>query len=221
VLLQQYENIEYIVIDGGSTDGTVDLIQQYEPLFSEKNYSFKYTSEQDKGIYDAMNKGIKLCSGDLVGIINSDDWYEPKALLTVADTYLSNAESDVFHGVLRNVDTDDVTTSVLGYSASMLKSHMIQHPTCFIKRSIYDTFGLFDTTLRSAADYEFMLRLWTNGCKFKFIESILANFRAGGISVNISSLREDYKIKYKYRLMSYPKFAFFSFYLKLKGEWFQ
>jgi len=218
VLDQNYNNIEYIIIDGGSKDGTMDIIHQYEKKFSTKGYSYKYISEPDNGIYDAMNKGISLSNGDLIGILNSDDWYEIDTLSTVVSQYQLNPNYDVFHGLLRNVDKDNVTTSIVGYSAQILKQHMIQHPTCFIKKEVYDSYGLFDTSFTSAADYELVLRIWTNGCKFLFIESILANFREGGISSNMNSFKEDYKVKLKYKLISYPKYALTTFYLSLKRK---
>lgn len=220
VLNQGYSNIEYVIVDGGSSDGTLDLIKNYESRFLAKNFSYSYISEKDNGIYDAMNKGIKKSQGRLIGILNSDDYYELNTISKVAQEFKENPSYDVFHGILRNIDVHGDTTSIVGYTSRTLKQHMIQHPTCFVTKALYDKEGLFDTNLKSAADYELMLRFYSNGAKFLFIEDILANFTEGGVSSNLNSLEEDYLVKHRYNIISYSKYAFLSFYLKMKSRLF-
>jgi len=218
VLNQSYSHIEYLIIDGGSADGTLDIIKNYETQFQRKNIFFNYISEKDKGIYDAMNKGIGKSKGMLIGILNSDDWYEEDAVSKVVLKYEGNPEYDIFHGILRNTDQEGTTTSIIGYTSGSLKQHMIQHPTCFVSKALYEKEGVYDTSLKSAADYELMLRFQSKGAKFLFIEEILANFTQGGVSSNIKSLQEDYLVKHRYNIIPYSKYAFLSFYLKIKSK---
>src|SRR5690606_12044873 len=156
-LNQTYDNLEYIIVDGASSDKTLDIIKKYEGSFKEKNIFYKYISEPDKGIYDAMNKGIRMCSGELIGIINSDDWYEANAVENIVVTYLDNKDVDIFHGLLRYISYDGQLDSISGHHSRLLHRTMIEHPTCFVKSECYLRIGLFDSNYRSAADYEWML----------------------------------------------------------------
>ena len=155
ILLQDYKNIEYIIIDAGSSDGTVEIIKS----FGDKITYF--ISESDHGIYDGMNKGIKAAAGDLIGILNSDDFYPNNFIL-------SN---------VRYWQAGD-------YSAFKIKNGwMLPHPTFFVKKSIYDRFGLYNTELKRAADYEMILKLlYKQNISVKYIPMILVNMRMGGAS---------------------------------------
>jgi glycosyltransferase involved in cell wall biosynthesis len=195
VLNQPYENLEYIIIDGGSTDGTLDIIKKYDDRIDF------WISEADKGIYDAMNKGISYAKGELIGIINSDDWYEPDIISYIAEIYKKSDQNTVIHGMLRNYK-DDKFYSIKGNSIRVLKYDMIQHPTCFVSKSIYQQFGMYDLKYKYSADYDLVLRYVNSGIQFKFIEQVIANFRIGGISFKFKAQSEKYRILKKHRIIS-------------------
>lgn len=192
VLKQGYQNIEYIIIDGGSTDGTIDIIRKYEDKLSY------WVSEPDFGIYDAMNKGIKKATGDLIGIINSDDWYEPDAIENVVNEY---ENMTVIYGLVKYILNGEAIKIYAPYP-HLIFQEMIPHPTCFIPREIYELYGVFDISYKSCADYQFILRLFFSEVKFKLVEKPVANFRLGGFSWNINSLCESYDMRYKMGVIS-------------------
>ena len=157
MLGQTYSNYEYLIIDGKSTDHTLEILQKYEPLFGGK---MKIYSEPDKGIYDAMNKGIQKASGELIGIVNSDDYYETDALEIMAIEFekIVNPYA-VLYGFQRNFEGEKEIKTFL-YHHDYLKQQMITHPTCFVTPKVYQDMGLFDLDYKSSADYEFMLRIY-------------------------------------------------------------
>ncbi len=190
VLGQTYKNIEYILVDGGSTDRTVEIIEEYLPIFGSR---LQCTSEKDQGIYDAMNKGLSLASGDMVGIINSDDWYEPDAVEKAVDCFRESNAGVVF-GEIWLIDPN-------GKKQSCTKNSMLPpHPSMFVKREIYQEYGVFDTNYKIAADYELTLRLRAQGVSFAHIDGILANFRTEGVSnlKKADCIEETYQINLKY-----------------------
>lgn len=184
VLNQTYSNIEYILVDGNSTDSTVGIIKEYQPQFQAKGISYRYISEPDDGIYDAMNKGISLASGELVGIINSDDWYELNACELIAKAYQNNSNFSVFAGTLRYIaELDGVYYSRLIPSEykDMNIDMYLQHPTVFIKATLYIT-NKFDTSYKIIADWALLRNLYNTGAKTLILDDIIANFRDGGVS---------------------------------------
>ena len=195
VINQSYENLEYIIIDGGSTDGTLDIIKKYEDRIDF------WVSEADKGIYDAMNKGITYANGDLIGIINADDWYETDIITYIADCYKNTDRATVIYGLLRNFK-DEQFYSVKGNSIRALKYDMIQHPTCFIPKSVYMQYGMYDLRYIYSADYDLVLHYVNSGIQFKFIDQVIANFRIGGISFKFKAQSEKYRILKKHRIIS-------------------
>lgn len=203
MLHQSCQNFEYIIVDGGSTDNTVNIIKEYLPRFDGK---MQYTSEPDKGIYDAMNKGIARCSGDLIGIVNSDDWYEPDTLENVIRGYQGN-KYEVIYGLQRSIK-EGKEASIVFYHHQFLPQKMITHPTCFVTRETYNFYGVFnDKEYRSSADYELMLRFYyTNNVVFTPIYKILSNFTLGGISSNHVGQIETAKLKRQLGLMSRKKY---------------
>lgn len=178
VLQQSYTNIEYIIVDGKSTDSTLSIIQEYMPLFRGR---LKYVSEADKGIYNAMNKGIRLSTGQVIGIINSDDYYEKDAVEKIVQRYVAG-KYQVIYGQLC-VLTQYGGRYICKDSHKQLLKRMIPHPTCFVTRNVYRDFGLYLESLKLAADYELMLRLNKSGrIEFVSLNDTLANFRLGGAS---------------------------------------
>ena len=188
VLNQTYSNIEYIVIDGGSSDATLDIINKYTDKIDY------WVSEPDSGIYDAMNKGISLATGQLIGIINSDDWYELDAVEEIVRAYKDG--STIIYGFMRHIVEEKPIEVYAAYPVS-IPCKMIPHSTCFVPKFIYDQYGTFDLSYRSCADYHFILRLYKEGISFSILEKILANFRFGGFSFKSRSLIESFNMRYK------------------------
>ena len=195
VLKQSYDNIEYIIIDGGSIDGTVEIIKRYADRVSY------WVSEADGGIYDAMNKGIANATGEIVGLINADDWYEVDAVEKVVQIFESR-EADVVHGgmfILKEDGEGFVKTAVSDLS-NLSKGMLLNHPTVFAKRSLYEKYGGFDTSYRIVADWEMMMRWKLRGVKFSVLDETLANFRMGGVSSEHlkKSFEEKHDVRKRY-----------------------
>ena len=183
VLNQKYSNIEYIIIDGGSKDNSVDIIKKYE-----KQISY-WVSEKDNGLYDAMNKGILKANGTLIGMINSDDWYEENAVQLIVDAYNQDRSKQIFHG-----DRFDITESgekiVRKYHPSSSKliyyGMTYNHPSMFVHRDVY-RYCLYNTSMRSLSDYQFVLTQYLkNAESFCYIPVPYVNYRLTGISANLS-----------------------------------
>lgn len=179
---QDYDNIEHIVVDGGSKDNTVTTARQF-PHVS------KIISEKDEGIYDAMNKGISVATGDIIGILNSDDIYTNNEVIGKVMREFENDDIDAVYADLQYVkyeDTEKVTRTWHSGKFSKRKFYfgwMPPHPTFFVRKSVYEKLGNFNCTLRSAADYEFMLRvLLKNSYTTRYIPEVLVKMRTGGMS---------------------------------------
>jgi glycosyltransferase involved in cell wall biosynthesis len=209
VINQTYKNIEYIIIDGGSSDGSIDVIKKHASFISY------WVSEKDKGIYDAMNKALKLATGSIIGILNSDDWYELDSVERIVHQSSLCPDCDVIHGLLRFVNSANAPDLVVGHYSSFLNLGMIEHPTCFIKRSVYELIGGFNTKYKSAADYEWMLRARNVGVKFLFLGVLITNFRRGGMSDSDLGFSEELLIKKRFGLISASKYYCWKVYSKL------
>lgn len=188
VLNQSYKNIEYIIIDGGSTDSSIDIIRKYD---DEIAY---WISEPDKGISDAFNKGIKIASGTLIGIINADDWYETNAVASIVQRYRPGS---VLHGNLQYWNRDGTKGMLVIPNSILLPREMtINHPTVFIEKDGYDKIGLFDSRYKLAMDYHLLLRLHDSGFSFIDVDNTVANMRSGGASHNwLGSYKEVRRAK--------------------------
>lgn len=180
VLSQDYPDFEYIFVDGGSTDGTLEIIK----AFASQDSRIRWVSEPDNGISDAFNKGILLAKGDIVGIINSDDTYTSGVLAVVAKTFEVDSSIDVLHGDMLRFKGDVPLYRLKPAPVDNRIWHdmPLNHPTTFVRHQVYGEIGLFKTDLKVAMDYEMILRLYLAGCHFHYIERVLANMRYGGAS---------------------------------------
>jgi len=189
VLNQNYPNFEHIIIDGGSNDGTIDIIKKYKHL--------KWISEPDNGLYDAMNKGIKMSSGKYIGILNSDDWYEEDVFNKVLNIFESKSNVGVVHGDMLKWKNGKIYRKDKYKEHQMYYGMWVKHPTCFIRKEIYEHYGLFNTKYKLQADYELMLRFKKNGVIFHYIPHVITNFRMGGYSTENWSLKESIEVRTK------------------------
>jgi glycosyltransferase involved in cell wall biosynthesis len=189
VLSQSYSNVEYIIVDGASTDQTVDIIKKYEPRF---NGTMKWVSEPDKGLYDAMNKGIRMATGDVVGILNSDDFFTTNDILQqVADAFEANKEIDAVYGDVHFVNPDNLEKCVRYYSSKVFRRSLMKiglmpaHPSFYLKKERFEQFGYYKTDYKIAADFEFLLRVIYKGrILTKYMSIDMVAMRTGGASTS-------------------------------------
>lgn len=183
VFSQTYEEIEHIIIDGGSCDGTLEIISKYKDKIA------KVISETDNGMYYALNKGIKLASGDVIGILHSDDFYaHNKIIENVADVFKRKNVDSCF-GDLQYVSEKNPDKIIRYWKASPCSSKkfkygwMLPHPTFFVKKWVYEKFGCFNTDFKISADYELMLRLLVKyGISTYYMPEVIVKMRMGGLS---------------------------------------
>jgi glycosyltransferase involved in cell wall biosynthesis len=185
VLDQEYPNLEYIIIDGGSTDGTLDIIDKYRGCLSI------VVSEPDNGIYDAFNKGIRRATGDLIGILNADDFYAPWTLSAVSRVYAEHPAHDVYFGkvILINIKKKRWILCPLGEPQNLtyrMDEMSPSHPAIFVPKKTYDKYGVYDVRYRITGDWDYFLGLFLKGASFCPIDEALTAFRASGISSHIS-----------------------------------
>jgi glycosyltransferase involved in cell wall biosynthesis len=183
ILSQTYLNKELIIIDGGSTDGTLEKIGQYGKKINV------VISEPDNGIYDAMNKGLNLATGDIIAILNSDDLFSTSFVLENVVHKFKQTEADGIFGDLDYVHADDVSKVFRRWISgnykpgSFLQGWMPPHPTFFVKKAVYDKHGLFDTSFKTAGDYELMLRfVHVYNIELAYLPEVLVKMRTGGVS---------------------------------------
>lgn len=200
VIEQSFRDFEYLIIDGGSTDGTLEIINRY------RDHIRLVISEPDDGIFDAMNKGIQHASGEFIGLLNSDDWYEPDTLELVSNAYHKSGQKTVFHGLCKEIDHNR-EGKIHAYHHDVLPVHSIAHPTCFVPMLVYKEHGIYDTTFKIAGDYEFLLRIYMAGVRFERIERVLVNFRTDGVSNNLISGYEDLSIRYRHNQFGRVKYV--------------
>ncbi len=189
VLNQTYKNIEYIIIDGQSTDGTVEIIQSYGDKIN------MFISEPDCGIYDAMNKGIRLATGDVVGILNSDDWYIANDVIENMIKIFEHKKVECVFADLVYVRPENLKKVVRYYDSSYFSPNkfayglMPAHPTFFCKRELYEIYGYFRTDYKIAADFELLVRfLATHHVQYFYFQHPIVAMRLGGVSTSLKSL---------------------------------
>lgn len=188
VLSQSYGDWEHIVVDGGSKDGTLELIRELEPRYGGR---LRWISEPDHGIYDAMNKGITMASGDVVGILNSDDFYTSDTILETVAREFEDKDIDAVYGDIHFVNDDNLTKCVRYYSSKsfrpwkMRMGFMPAHPSFYCKREIYNNYGSFDLGFKIGSDFENLLRLiYVNKITTKYIPFDFVTMRTGGASTS-------------------------------------
>lgn len=183
VLQQDYKNYEHIIIDGASKDNTLEIIEKYREQYQSR---LTVVSEKDRGIYDAFNKGIDIASGDIIGIINSDDIIaNPRVLSQVVEAFHNNYSA--VYGDLEMLDEtlEKVIRKFYGKTGNIKWGWHPPHPTLYLKREVYEQYGKFDISFRIAADYDFMIRiLKDNKLECCYINSVLVKMRMGGVSTD-------------------------------------
>ena len=215
VLKQDYDNYEYLIIDGKSKDNTLDIVNKYKDKFEGK---LKVISEKDTGLYNAMNKGINLASGDIIGFINSDD--------VLANTH-------VFSDIVKNIKgVDGVYSNLLMLDNKLEKPYRYlkygnvkkklawhpPHPTLYLKKEVYAKYGSFDEKYRITADLDFMVRIINKDVKLKYIDKTFVFMRSGGVSTNgLKGYYNNFKESYKVLLKNKVKFPLTANILRIIG----
>jgi glycosyltransferase involved in cell wall biosynthesis len=182
VLNQSYDDIEYIIIDGDSFDHTVDIIKSYEDKFIKRGYDYKWISENDDGIASAWNKGLKIANGDIISLLNSDDWYEEHAVRKAVDCLNVN-KAEISYGICKKI-SDGQVYNTIDRKLKKWKIYLnlnFSHTTCFKTRKTYDCVGLFDDNYDIALDIDFLLRAYNKKVNFKKCNNITF-MKKGGIS---------------------------------------
>lgn len=187
VLAQGYPNLEYIVVDGNSTDHTPQLIERYRPEFGE---SLVYIREADHGLYDAMNKGFKRATGQVVGLLNADDFFtSPHILQAVAEAFSHHPEVDAVYGDVHYVHASNLRKGVRYYSSRLFRRPLMRlgfmpaHPSFYCRREVYERYGYFRTDYRVAADFELLLRLiYLHRIHTLYLPLDFVTMRTGGVS---------------------------------------
>ncbi|QBN19599.1 glycosyltransferase family 2 protein [Flavobacterium nackdongense] len=203
VLEQNYDDIEYIIVDGNSTDGTKEIIESYGNRISQ------FISEPDKGMYDAINKGLKLATGDVIGLMHSDDeFYDVNAVRKIVARFQYDSSLEGVYGdgvYVSNDSSERLIRNRIGgiFSLKKVKKGWLPlHPTVYLKKSVIDKYGVYNLDFKIASDTEFLLRyLYKYKIKMSYINSYIVKMRMGGMSTNLKQalevLYEDYKI-YKF-----------------------
>lgn len=223
VLAQTFTGFEYIIVDGVSKDSTLDIVNRYKTNFGDK---LRVLSEPDKGIYDAMNKGIRLATGNIIGIVNSDDWLAADALQIIYNEYVKYNSSNtiIYTGGINFHGKDGVVKQLMPdikrfeKKAKTYQMAGIRHPATFVPKHIYDEVGLFDSDMRILADTDFILRCYYEGYTILPINDVLSNMADGGISnqLNWKVARRSFNDKKK-SLSKFKMSSIYRFFLLLNS----
>lgn len=201
VLLQSYTNIEYIVIDGLSKDKTVDIIKEYEPQFKGR---MKWISEKDEGLYDAMNKGIKMATGDVIGILNSDDFFTSNEVLKCVSKVMEAESVDAIYGDIHFVKADNIDKCVRYYSSKIFRRKLMRlgfipaHPSFYCRKECFEKYGLYKTDYKICADFDLLLRfIYVHRINIKYLSMDMVTMRMGGVST--SGLKSRFLVTKEHR----------------------
>ncbi len=202
VIGQSYDNVEYIIIDGGSTDGTLDIIKKYE------NWIDYWASEKDSGIYDAMNKGTDVATGEYMAFLNADDWYERDTLTVISDNILEH-KRDYFFGNIDVYKNEKYQSTWLPKPQKYKRAMPIYHPGLFVKTEFLKA-NKFDTSYKIVSDYEFIIKLILKKKTYVHIPKTLTCFRDGGISNTQNTLKdkECFRLQYKHFGLFYASLGY-------------
>lgn len=197
--------LEYIIVDGNSSDSTIEIVHNYMERFP----FIKLVTEEKRGIYRAMNKGIQLAQGKLIGIINSDDWYEENAFEAMWAAYQING-TGVYHGMMRYM-AKGKEYCLERVNHEFLAIRMIPHPSTFVSADVYKNYGAFDLNYKYSADLELFIRYANQNVPFYYLDSVIANFTVGGTSSDRRAAMESLRVRKRYGLISdrqyYPVMA--------------
>ena len=200
ILGQTYTDYEHIIIDGASKDHTMEIVKSYEKAYAGR---LRYISEKDSGLYDAMNKGIKMATGDIIGILNSDDIYATKDVLQIIVDTFTKTNCDGSYGNLIFMDSQTMSIPQRIWKSEkgdVNKGWHPAHPTLYLRKEVYEKIGLFSLDYRIAADYDFMIRmLQDKTIQLSYINQDIVYMRAGGVSTNgirgyIKNLKEAHQV---------------------------
>lgn len=205
VLNQDYNDFEHIIVDGLSEDNTLEIVSSYEQRYGGR---LKKISEKDNGLYDAMNKGIASATGDIIGILNSDDILASKEALSDIVEKFEEEKCDAVYSDLIFMDQETMSKPVrkwISKTGNYKLGWHPPHPTLYIKKDVYNNIGNFDTGFKIAADYDFMLRLMKSGAKLGYIPKTLIYMRSGGVSTNglsgyVDNLKEAHRVLKKNKI---------------------
>jgi len=209
VLSQSYSDVEYIIVDGGSTDGTIEQIREF------KNGISTFISQKDLGIYDAMNKGIAMATGDVIGVLNADDFFSDEHVLEKIVRTFQTSDCDVVYGDLFYVKRNDTGRVVRKWAGQPYDGRLFSygwmpaHPTFYARKELFEHYGNYDLSYGSAADYELMLRfMHRHKVKATYLPHVLVQMRMGGVSNRFltnrfAALKKDYRAM-KVHMIHYP-----------------
>lgn len=201
VVMQDYSSIEYIIIDGKSSDSTTEIVKNYQATYSY----IKMVSENDSGIYDALNKGLALATGDVIGFLHSDDLFPSNTIISELTTKINDNNLDGIYGDLQYVTKENTNKIIRIWKSCdfrpelLKKGWMPAHPTLIIKKQVYLKHGFFNKSYKISADYDFMLRIFKDSnLKFGYLPKVVTKMRVGGVSNRsikniIKKTKEDYR----------------------------
>jgi glycosyltransferase len=214
VISQTYVNLEYIIVDGGSTDGTIKIINKYLEQIT------RFISEPDKGIADGFNKGIAMATGDWIGMINADDWYAANAVELMVSNHQPN--DDVCCGNIMLIGKNGFERRKKSKVSWLNFGMYIMHPTCFIRKEVYQKVGKYDTSLKIAMDFDMFLRIKYNGFKIGYIDETVAYMRTDGVSSDTVKMhREELAVMRRHlKGLSYFNSWLFNYLNRLRWKYF-